>query len=125
MGYSNLTIDFAKNTEGSAATAKQFHEKYQPQTGSCFSLPTKPKLRSYCKFKCSKGTEDYVIQCKNRYERSLIAQIRSGILPLNIELGRFGNIFLENRLCLLCNNDCIEDEFHFVMQSEFHNNPDL
>ena len=32
------------------------------------SLPTKPKLRTYCKFKCSKGTEDYVIQCKNRYE---------------------------------------------------------
>ena len=52
----------------------------------------------------------------------MIAQIRSGILPLNIELGRFRNIDLENRLCLLCNNDCIEDEFHFVMQCEFHNN---
>ena len=43
-------------------------------------------------------------------------------ITLNIELRRFRNIVLENRLCLLCNNDCIEDEFHFVMQCEFHNN---
>ena len=36
-------------------------------------------------------------------ERSHLAQLRLGILPLMIELGRFRNIDLEKRLCTVCN----------------------
>ena len=38
----------------------------------------------------------------SRSQRSLVAQLRAGILPLAIEVGRFKNIPEENRLCELC-----------------------
>ena len=61
-----------------------------------------------------------------RSHRSLLAQLRSGILPLRLETGRFQNIRDENtghfqklkveeRVCTLCNLNCIEDEIHFVL----------
>ena len=77
-------------------------------------LNAKPKLRTYVKFKENYGTESYVKFCMNRTERSLIAQIRSGTLPINIEVGRFRQIDIENRLCSFCDLGVIEDEIHFV-----------
>ena len=61
-----------------------------------------------------------------RSHRSLLAQLRTGILPLRLETGRFQNIRDENtghfrklkveeRVCTLCNLNCIEDEIHFVL----------
>ena len=61
----------------------------------------------------------------SRNQRSLLAQIRLGILPLHVETGRFRNIKdditgnyrktkLEERLCTVCKLNLIEDEFHFV-----------
>ena len=61
-------------------------------------------------------TENYVKHSRNRLERSLLAQLRSGTLPLNIETGRFRNIDIENRICMLCNRNVIEDEIHFVIE---------
>ena len=37
-----------------------------------------------------------------------------GILTLNIETGRYFLKTLNGRLCLLCNQNTIEDEFHFL-----------
>ena len=85
----------------------------------------KPKLRTYITFKHTVNTEDYVSSYISRNQRSLLAQIRLGILPLHVETGRFKNIKdnvtgnyrklkLEERLCNLCNLNAVEDEFHFV-----------
>lgn len=79
----------------------------------------KPKLRTYNLFKKDFGVEKYVKTC-DKYLRSHIAQIRSGILPLNIELGRHRQILLENRKCTVCNSSEIEDEFHFMCQCNFY-----
>ena len=38
------------------------------------------------------------------------------ILPLEIEVGRFRNIPVENRLCKCCDNNVVENEFHFVCE---------
>ena len=77
-------------------------------------LALKPKLRTYRKFKDTLGCEDYVY-LDNRKRRSQIAQLRLGILPINIEVGRFRNLQVDERLCEVCNSGQIEDEFHFVM----------
>ncbi len=45
-------------------------------------------------------------------ERSLTARI--GILPLHIETGRFRNVNVEEKVCQVCNNGDVENEFHFV-----------
>ena len=50
----------------------------------------------------------------SRNERSLIAEFNTGTLQLAIETGRFRKIPVEDRLCILCNNNTIEDEKHFM-----------
>ena len=51
----------------------------------------KPKLRSYNLFKDTYEVDNYVIKC-DKYVRSYLAQIRSGILPVNIQVGRHRNL---------------------------------
>ena len=50
----------------------------------------------------------------SRFQRSLMAQLRLGILPLALETGRYYRIPIENRFCKLCQNEYIEDEIHFL-----------
>ena len=44
----------------------------------------------------------------------MLTQLRSGILPLNIETGRYTNIPLNERLCILCNLRETDSEEHFI-----------
>ncbi len=74
-----------------------------------------PKLRTYVKFKQQYNTETYVKEIHNRKQRSTLAQLRCGILPLSIETGRYTDIPLEYRLCLFCDQDVIESESHFLL----------
>jgi len=78
------------------------------------NLYTKPKLRTYVLFKENYCTENYVKYCMSRQQRSLIAQLRLGILPIHIETGRFRGTKLEDRICQLCDIQEVEDEIHFV-----------
>jgi len=58
----------------------------------------------------------------NRYDRSLLAKFRCGILQLRIETGRFNQTKLEERTCEICNTPEIEDEFHFLCVCNKYNN---
>ena len=80
----------------------------------------KPKLRTYVTLKDNIEVEPYVKYGNNRQTRSLMAQIRCGILPIRIEIGRFCNLPVENRLCEICNQNKVEDEFHFLMECPFY-----
>ena len=46
--------------------------------------------------------ENHVLYNLSTSERSAMAQFRFGILPLNIETGRFQNQPIEQRICKLC-----------------------
>ena len=83
----------------------------------------KAKLRTYKLFKENPHTENYVKYCRSRPQRSLLAQLRCGILPLHIETGRYRNLKVEERICNLCKKDEIEDEIHFVCKCEELLNP--
>ena len=85
----------------------------------------KPKLRLYKTFKCNFKPESYLQNNIPRYKRSLLAQFRMGVLPLRIETGRFHltkdpvtklyrKLNIEERTCLICNSNAIEDEVHFL-----------
>ena len=45
---------------------------------------------------------------------SILAQFRMGVRPLEIETGRFKNIQPEERYCVLCKQDLVEDEKHLL-----------
>ena len=76
----------------------------------------KDKLRYYNMYKCTREKEDYLSFNITRYQRSLMAQFRLGILPLEIEVGRFRDIPLCNRICRMCNANVVEDEIHFLCE---------
>ena len=85
------------------------------------NIPLSPKLCTYVTFKNEYEAEPYVKKFLTRKQRSVIAQLRSGTLPLQIETGRFQNIPLEYRLCLLCNSNNVETETHFLFECECYN----
>ena len=66
-------------------------------------------------------TEDYLFFKVPKQHRSLLAQFRSGILPLGVEVGRYTNVPLDERLCSLCNANAVEDELHFLCSCSLYN----
>ena len=87
----------------------------------CNKLVFKPKLRTYKMFKSHKYTENYVkfnLSCK---ERSMLAKFRMGVLPINIEVGRYRNISVDQRFCYNCVTE-IEDEIHFLLVCPVYEN---
>ena len=55
----------------------------------------------------------------SKYQRSLTARLRLGILPIAIETGRFTNTPLNERNCFYCVKEN-EDELHFVCQCKLY-----
>jgi hypothetical protein len=85
----------------------------------------KPKLRTYRLFKVIDENECYINCFMTKRRRSLLAKIRVGILPIEIEVGRYKkklntdnnkyeSIKENERLCRLCDTDEVENETHFV-----------
>jgi hypothetical protein len=81
------------------------------------SVQNLPKLRTFKIFKTQFKTEEYV-HIRNRKHRSLLSQLRLGILPLEIETGRWKSIDEPNRLCKLCSSDKVENEHHFLFECQ-------
>ena len=80
------------------------------------------KLRYYNLYKSDKNVEDYLLLDLTKYQRSVFSQFRCGILPLEIETGRFRNIELQNRLCEICKTE-VEDEIHFLLTCTAYTEP--
>ena len=74
----------------------------------------KPKLRSFIQIHDFDNIQTLVKSDVSRYQRSLLSQLKFGILPLKIETDRYQGIPLEERLCKLCNSNSIENELHFM-----------
>ncbi len=61
-----------------------------------------PKLRTYIKYKDEYLTETYAYKVYDSGQRSIMAQFRSGILPLSIGTGIYTYTPEELRLCIFC-----------------------
>ena len=95
------------------------------------NLGNKPKLRTYKLFKHDFSTESYLYFNFPKWKRSILAQFRLGILPLNIKTGRyklmkdkqgkFRRTKPEERLCLVCNSGLTEDKSHFLLECSYYN----
>ena len=74
----------------------------------------KNKLRMYKNFKTVFCTEQYVQAFYiGRKAKIAFTKFRCGIAPINIEIGRYKNLPVEERLCPFC-PECIEDEVHVI-----------
>ncbi len=88
--------------------AKKSAEKWYTSTQNM------TKLEVYKQIKPEFGVEKYLTMNIDRYEKSLLSQLRYGILPLRVETGRFVNEKHNERLCTLCNSNLVEDTEHFL-----------
>ena len=77
-----------------------------------FKLPSKLKLRTFAFFRELIEHEDYAKKY-SKNKSSIFCQLRFGILPLEIELGRYVRTNVSERICKLCKQDK-EDKIHFV-----------
>ncbi len=82
------------------------------------SVQKKTKLELYNVLKCNYGVEKYLLLNIDKYEKSLLSQLRYGILPLRIETGRYVNETREERVCTLCTSNTIESVEHFLFECE-------
>jgi hypothetical protein len=83
----------------------------------------KNKLRTYALFRRTWGFEQYLNVIDDRNRRVLLSKFRMDVYPLRIETGRYEvvsrdkkGILPENRKCLCCSLDKVEDEYHFLLQ---------
>ncbi len=58
----------------------------------------------------------------NRKHRSYLAQYRCRILPLEMETSKCQNKPVEERICKVCENGEVENEFHFIFSCTLYNN---
>ena len=77
------------------------------------------RLNTYKLFKHTLTVEPYLVSTMKPIFKSMITSFRLSNHPLNIEQGRRKNIVKENRLCI-CNDGCIENEYHFLLQCELY-----
>ncbi len=82
------------------------------------SVQRKVKLELYDAIKCNYGAEKYLLLNTDKFEKSLLSQLRYGILPIRIETGRFTNESREERVCTLCTTNTIESVEHFLFECE-------
>ena len=74
----------------------------------------KPKLRTYVKVKDFDSPACLVKIGMSRCQRSLTAQLLCGILPLELEVGRYLGTDKRFRYCKVCGTKEVEDEIHFI-----------
>ena len=87
---------------------------------------TKPKLRTYIKFKDFKTTPSFITKPLSFIQRKFMAKLRLGCLEIRIETGRYARPRLpeEDRTCQICTNQgqAPESELHFLFQCEAYTN---
>lgn len=79
---------------------------------------TTGKLQLYGKLKSTIKKEDYLEDITIIQHRQALSKLRLSAHSLRIETGRFSKnrIDINQRICLYCNRDEIDDEKHFVLE---------
>ncbi len=117
-------LDFEEKYENlEPIDLNEFSEKVEIYAENQWKLnvQSKPKLRTYKLFKTTLAPEKYCTLHTNRAKRSVFAQFRCGILPLNIEVGRFRGLSVAERKCIFCDQNEVETEAHFLIKCPFYN----
>ena len=118
-----VPVDLSTVTVSRAATLASVESKLFHIHKSNWSATRlqQSKLKIYNTYKTSYTVEPYVEANLTRSQRSLIARLRSGTLPLNIETMRFGLFYQpKDRLCTHCKE--VEDENHFIFNCKLFQN---
>ena len=81
------------------------------------------QLRSYRQYKQQFKCEDYLHACTNISHRRSFTRLRLSCHKLEIEVGRYNNVDVVDRICKYCNLNQCEDEEHFLIQCDLYKTP--
>jgi hypothetical protein len=73
------------------------------------------RLQSYCLMKHNHNFEKYLDYIKENKYRTALTRFRLSSHNLAIETGRYNMVDRAERICLNCNMNVIENEFHFLL----------
>ena len=109
---------FNQNVDNEQLFLKSFSQRlkdcYLQQWYS--NMETCSKLKVYRYIKTSYDKERYIDVLNIRKFRHCYAQFRTGVHDLEIERGRYRNVPFEERICRVCSDGAIEDEYHFLLK---------
>ena len=84
---------------------------------TCYrGIKCKPKLAMYSKLShnlCKPAP--HLVVGLNKYKQALMSQVKSGCLPIEVELGRYTRTKCEERMCKCCYTE-VECELHFLFR---------
>ena len=92
----------------------QFSLQWENERQNIIRKQQKSKLELYSNIKSSYRRETYIDDVRDTQTRKCITQIRLSAHKFPIEQGRYKNIPREQRICNLCCNNLVEDEFHYL-----------
>ena len=83
-------------------------------------IRSEKKMRTYTEFKIRLIFEDYLNTIEPMQHKKAVTRFRVSAHGLAIERGRYTRppTPLEQRICNVCPNKPIEDEFHFLMECD-------
>ena len=92
-------------------------EKYQSTIIPVHISETRGKLRYYEAFKPDPTPARYVLMPLGPGQRWALASLRAGCFPLAVETEQYRSprLPVTERLCVLCKDNSIEDELHFLI----------
>ena len=114
--FSNKTTDGLSGKFISAIVKDKLMQKYSSKWFE--NIETLPKLRTYKHLITNFSVKSYVQSSITRQERSVLARLRCGVFPLEIETGRYRGTPVERRFCKICRSGMVEDEEHFILKCQ-------
>lgn len=80
------------------------------------------RLRLYKIFKETNEYEPYLDVIKNNKIQRTLSRFRMSSHDLAIEIGRYTGMDRHERICIKCNMNIIEDEYHFLLVCPYYTN---
>ena len=120
LGFSNLWENQNLNLNMFPSIQRRVRDIYIQEWHT--AINNSPKLKSYVMFKENFEFEPYLDYIHNNNLRMHLTRFRISSHSLAIESGRFNNIDRNNRLCIFCNQNSVESEYHFLLVCQKYNN---
>ena len=84
------------------------------------SINNSNRLEMYSRFKHEFNMENYLDFIKEKKYRFALTRFRLSSHDLAIERGRYENIARIDRICVFCNSNFVESEYHFLLACPFY-----